>query len=540
MGKGFQLSSGRIIALGRLLLAILYLLAVWTDASQPARSPFAAYSLIGIYIGFAALLAGLTWNNWYRDAHLAGPAHAIDMAMFTALVMFTEGYTSPYFAFFMFVLLASAIRWNWHATALTAVLLTLLYLLAGQIARSSGIPFEAEHFTVRTGHLVILSLIVIWFGANQRFTLFDVGNRQRLAQPSLDESPLDAGLRAAMDVTHSGDALFIWRGNGEAEFAGVAIRDGAMSEVRVPPAAVTEVTSSTPFLYDSKRGRGLRRDDELNVAEVAQKTIVQLRAVRRNLTQGLAIPVHSDSGQGIVLLEKIRGLSTDHIAFGEQLATELAAKVQRHDLLRSAEESAEARSRLTLARDLHDSVVQFLAGAAFRLEALKRSVTAEEVEAGLNELKQLMLHEQRELRSFIAALRSGSLATFSDLADDLQTLATRLAMQWDIECECSAHNAELMIPTRLRLDAQQMVREAVANAVRHAAAKSVRIELGAVPDALTLDIINDGGAYKSRRGRLDLPTSLKERVEQVGGTLDMASGMGVTRLSISLPVEDNR
>ena len=41
-------------------------------------------------------------------------------ARMVALVLLTEGYASPFFAFFMFVLLAAAFRWVWHATALSA------------------------------------------------------------------------------------------------------------------------------------------------------------------------------------------------------------------------------------------------------------------------------------------------------------------------------------------------------------------------------------------------------------------------------------
>jgi signal transduction histidine kinase len=206
-------------------------------------------------------------------------------------------------------------------------------------------------------------------------------------------------------------------------------------------------------------------------------------------------------------------------------------------LLRAAEESAEARSRLTLARDLHDSVVQFLAGAAFRLEAMKRShASGRDVDEELNELKQLMLQEQRELRSFIASLRSGPLAAFADLAKDLQSLAARLSRQWDIQCQFTSRAAEMMIPTRLRLDTQQLMREAVANAVRHASAKSITVELAAGSNELRLEFVNDGADFPRRDGQVEMPLSLKERVEQAGGSLDMARGMGVTKLSIWLPI----
>ena len=523
------------------MLAVLYLLAVRIDVSPPGRSPDLVYALIVLYIFFAAAMVGMTWANWWRDAQLAGPAHAVDIVMFTALVLLTEGYASPFFVFFMFVLLAAAFRWDWHATALTATLLTLLYVVAGLITKNSGIPLDVSNFMMRTGHLVILSLIVIWFGANQRWAPFDLGKREMLTEPSLDESPLDAGLRTAMQIVRAKRGIFLWREQARPAYVGLAIQNGSVSEVEVAADAIPQTLSTSSFLYGLRQRRGLRRDPDQNLIELRpQESLEELAATGLDLGDGLAVPVQTDSGDGILFLERINGLSTDHIALGEQMASELAAHLQRHALLKAAEESAEARSRLSLARDLHDSVVQFLAGAAFRLEAMKRSNSSGgEVEAGLDELKQLMLQEQRELRSFITSLRSGPLAAFNDLARDLQALAGRLSRQWDISCQFSARAADKMIPTRLRLDTQQLIREAVANAVRHASAKSVSIELAALSDGLTLDIVNDGAEFKPRGGRMELPTSLKERVEQAGGTLDMARGMGVTKLSIKIPTGEN-
>jgi signal transduction histidine kinase len=37
-----------------------------------------------------------------------------------------------------------------------------------------------------------------------------------------------------------------------------------------------------------------------------------------------------------------------------------------------------------------------------------------------------------------------------------------------------------------------------------------------------------------------MPISLRERVEQAGGAADMARGMGVTKVSISLPISGGR
>jgi signal transduction histidine kinase len=97
-----------------------------------------------------------------------------------------------------------------------------------------------------------------------------------------------------------------------------------------------------------------------------------------------------------------------------------------------------------------------------------------------------------------------------------------------------------MIPTRLHLDAQQLVREAVANAVRHAGAKSISIRLAADADDMQLVFINDGAAYPKSEDGGRMPKSLRERVEEAGGALDLSRGMGVTRLTIELPLAGDR
>jgi len=321
-----------------------------------------------------------------------------------------------------------------------------------------------------------------------------------------------------------------------------AIRDGQLAEFSIPGPAARHSAVSTPFLYDLRRDRALKRDSERNLTEFDVLEGVSAEAATAlKLGEGLGIPVRAAEGQGELFLERVPALSTDHIDLGQQIAADISAHLQKHALLKAAEESAEGRSRLTLARDLHDSVVQFLAAAAFRLEAMKRSeASGRSLEPELNELKQLMLQEQNELRSFITALRSGPLVAFNDLARDLGALADRLSRQWDIRCEFSAPKAEMMIPTRLHLDALQLTREAVANAVRHADAKSVEIKIAVEPHALTLDFVNDGAPYPSHGERLDVPMSLQERVEEAGGVLDMARGMGVTKVSIALPIGGRR
>jgi signal transduction histidine kinase len=537
VGRGLQLYSGRVIALGRLLLAVSFLGAIAVDISQPAQSPTQTFGLLIAYVAFAAGIAAATWNNWWLDAKLAGPAHAVDIGLFTVLVLLTEGYTSPYFVFFVFVLLAAAIRWGWRETTLTAILLAILYLVAGMIAAKSSVGFQLYRYIVRTGHLVILSLIIIWFGIHQwRARIHDSAD-DLLADPTLERSPLETGLSAAMVALHAKRGAFTWLDDSGAYKCVVSNTDEL--SFATPDCDAAVAPTPRPFLYDVAKRRTLTRDSERNLVAGSTSEVIDGRlAVAFSPSEGLALPVRTGTGEGQLYLEGIPGLSTDHIDLGEQLAVDLVAHFQRHALLQAAAESAEASSRIALARDLHDSVVQFLAGAAFRLEAMKRSeASGRKLEPDLNELKQLMMQEQGELRAFITALRSGSRVPFADLANDLRALTERLSRQWSIQCEFAAEAAdELMVSTDLHLDAHQVVREAVANAVRHAEAKSVRVSLGGTREAIHLEMINDGAAYPKHGEQIELPLSLRERVEQAGGAIEISRGMDVTKLSISLPI----
>ena len=536
MGGKFQLSSGRVIALGRLLLAFLFLLAIWIELGHRSEAPFQALVLAVAYLFFSAAILLGTWNDWWLDAKLAGGAHALDIAMFTLMVLLTHGYTSPFFTFFVFLLLSSAIRWGWRATALTAALVAVLYLVAGLLVGGVSAGFDVQHFVVRTGHLVIMSLILIWFGVNQWRSHFPA-----TAEPLIEtssEAPVENVMQAAAANLRASGGALIWRDRETGRTAAAKLNLDHISSVSDDRVQVPDPLPAASFLYDLHKDRALCRAAERNLHAFKPSEVISDAAVAAlSLDEGLAMQITSESGDGIMFVQGIHGLSTDHIDLGEQIAASATAQLQRHALLKAAEDRAAARSRISLARDLHDSVVQFLAGAAFRLEALKRGAAAgDDVGGAIEELKQLMLHEQGELRTFIAALRSGSRVAIDDVASELKILAGRLAKHWGVACDFSVEPGSSTIPARLHLDAQQLVREAVANAVRHAGAKSVSVRLAADAEAVVLQFINDGKAYPKNKDGGRMPQSLRERVEDAGGTIELSRGMGVTRLSISLPV----
>ena len=212
--------------------------------------------------------------------------------------------------------------------------------------------------------------------------------------------------------------------------------------------------------------------------------------------------------------------------------------LERHVLLQAIETGAAARTRLSLARDVHDSIVQFLAGTSFRVEAIKRAANSgADVSPELDELKRLLVEEQGEIRGFVLALRRGRDVELAEAVVELRALAERLGQQWSVDCRIRAEGEEGAIPIRLHLDLQQLLREAVANAVRHGHADRIDVGLALEDDRLQLSVADNGSGFSDGNGgTLAEPWSLKERVERANGTIRLVSAPGSTNVLISLPL----
>jgi signal transduction histidine kinase len=526
--------SGRVIALARSVLAATFLFAMWMDPVEPARNATATYSLLVFYLAAAVGVTLLTWNSWWLDARLAAPAHVTDIVVFTLLVLASDGYTSPFFVFFVFLVLTAGIRWGWRETALTAAAVTLCYFGAGLIVGDAGPSFDLQRFIIRSGNLVILSAILIWFGVHHGFSSLNWPKDGLFGDLSPEEAPLETAVRRAAQLTSASHAVLLWRSWGSREAVAIALENGEVitgaanaSRIQIPP---------QPFLFDAQRDRAFSRSARRTMQfSTASSLLDPYVAQQYGVAEGLAMPIHTVTGEGMLLLCSIDSLCTDHVEFGEMLAAAVSAHIQRHALLAAVKDGARAKARLSLARDLHDSIVQFLAGATFRVEAIKRDIASGDgADHELQELKELLLQEQQDLRSAIGALRSDSI-TLPKLAQDLGTLCERLGRQWAIKCSFSADVPDRPVPMRLHLDTHHLIREAVANAVRHARSKSVSVALSAEDEDLRLDINNDGtGANKLKDGS---PWSLRERVDEADGTLMLASHESGTELSITLPLK---
>lgn len=536
----FKFHSGRVISLGRVMLAsTLFLIIMFGRSHQELTQN---YPFLVLYAAWAALIAALTWKNWWLDARLAILTHGIDMAVFTAIAFSSTGSTSPFTLFFILPLLSAAVRWSWRETALTATVLIVLFIIGGLIlAGSEG--FELQRFVVRAANLVILTLLLIWFGVHQRFARSFVRAEDFETAIRGGENPLARSLEFAMGVSQAASGAIIAGPVGEEASDGFVVSGGHGRSFATERSLVRVFRGGGDIavLFDVAVGRALTRRPEGQFHFPVARTVLDLDEARDlGVTEGVVAEIAASTHHGWLVLWDVPDLSTDFLEIGRELARTVGALLERYALIDAIEAGAAVRTRLSLARDVHDSIVQFLAGSAFRIEAIKRSArSGREVEADLDELKRLFVEEQDEIRGFVMALRQHRDLELAEAVSELRSLAGRLGQQWSVDCHVSSDGEDVPIPIRLQLDLQQLLREAVANAVRHGGADRIDVGLSVASGKVELSVVDNGSGFANGHdGEIEAePWSLKERVERAHGSLRLRSEPGSTNVMISLPLK---
>src|SRR5438552_849468 len=215
------------------------------------------------------------------------------------VVLWPEGYASPYFLIFIFLLLSAAIRWGWRATTFTAALVIPLYLVAGLlVAQPAGAGFDLQRFIIRSGYLVVLSAILIWFGLRRRFStgaLLADGSAEIATE---EGSPFHAALRHSRQVLKAGYGLALWtHPDGGQET--VSVKGEDIHQLTIP-AVLTTSPAQHAFLFSAARDRALLNSQAPRPRFRTASALVDGRIL--DLTRGndgLAIPVQSHLGQGL-------------------------------------------------------------------------------------------------------------------------------------------------------------------------------------------------------------------------------------------------
>ncbi len=188
--------------------------------------------------------------------------------------------------------------------------------------------------------------------------------------------------------------------------------------------------------------------------------------------------------------------------------------------------------RVRLSRELHDTLLQSLVGVALEFDAVSKTLDSSPATARERVIKIREHVEEyiREARRSIWSLRSQALET-GDLLVALRESAERATEGQDLALEFSVTGTPRRPPSSVEHQLLRIGQEAVLNAVRHASARHVRMNVTFTDDDIVLDISDDGRGFDPHRaaeGTTDHYglTTMQERAQQCGGRVTVTSEPG--------------
>lgn len=228
----------------------------------------------------------------------------------------------------------------------------------------------------------------------------------------------------------------------------------------------------------------------------------------------------------------------------DQLAGPIAAVVAARryvlDLQRSREAVVVAREeeRRRVRRDLHDGVGPLLSAIATHADVVSLRAGRDPGSTAelLDRIRRLSIDAVSGLRRVIDDLQPVGLDELG-LGGALTELGAVLADQSDVRVDVDAepHPA---LPAAVELAVYRVGAEAINNAVRHSGGRVVQVRLR-VDDQVRLVVTDDGtGISEAATDGVGMG-SMRERAVELGGTLQVTTGPGGTRIVAEVPRHDD-
>jgi signal transduction histidine kinase len=238
-------------------------------------------------------------------------------------------------------------------------------------------------------------------------------------------------------------------------------------------------------------------------------------------------------------LEKLRQADEALRRSNERLEGQVADRTSALRQLSASLIRSQDEERRRIARELHDSLGQYLAGLAMELHQLAESGKLQLLEAAL-----------KTLDTCISETRTLSHLLHPPLLDEVGLTS---AVQWYVEgfVERSGIRVALEIvriprlPSNIETTVFRVLQEALTNIHRHSGAKTAEVSLMYDPSRIVLNVTDQGkGMPKAHFDRfLSSGTAggvglagMRERINEVSGDLRISSNAKGTHVKVAIPL----
>jgi signal transduction histidine kinase len=234
------------------------------------------------------------------------------------------------------------------------------------------------------------------------------------------------------------------------------------------------------------------------------------------------------------------------LAYQRRLETvaELKESSRQLQALAANLELAREEERTQIARELHDQLGQALTAMKFDLAWLtdrlgqKDATLAQKAKAVTAQMDTMI----KTVRRIATELRPGMLDDLG-LAASIEWQARDFEKRTGIVCAVSVSAEDLPLARTQSVALFRIFQEALTNVARHASAQHIEVKLAATPEALTLQVHDDGRGIQAQEiaGLHSLGLlGMRERAKRLGGTFDIQGVPGDgTIVKVSIPLKQS-
>ena len=236
-----------------------------------------------------------------------------------------------------------------------------------------------------------------------------------------------------------------------------------------------------------------------------------------------------------------RQLSPEDLRLLYTVGDMLSIAVERARLFAQSAEIGALEERNRLAREIHDTLAQGLAGISLQLETadalLESGASEERAHSAVQQALSLARANLEEARRSVLDLRAAPLEGRT-LAEALGDLADAASEKDGLKVMFASTGGSRPLPARIEAGIYRIAQEALSNIMQHSGARRALLRLSISTERVSLVVEDDGEGFDPAlvpEGRFGL-NGMNERARLLGGKLRLRSspGNGV-RLEVSIP-----
>lgn len=321
------------------------------------------------------------------------------------------------------------------------------------------------------------------------------------------------------------------------------MRPYLIASLNLPPALENNPEKMEGFCLCLESFVNEKMDEPVNISAMKCSRLKKLNEGTAGLQFHTSVPIvaHGNKlGMLNVASDKISEIASDEIQLLHTIGDMIALAVERAFLYEKSKESGAVLERNRIARDLHDTISQGLAGIILHLETADSLIEDGQKNKKINSIIHQTLEIARgnleDARRTVQDLRAAPLEGKSlfqavkDITESKNSLINSTTYNFVGEM--------LPIAPRLEIGIFRIIQEALNNTLQHSGATEIGIDLINTVDQISL-IFWDNGKGFSQDQIIDNQFGLigiNERVKLLDGEIKILSGANSgTQIEITLP-----